>query len=242
MRISRGCGNCATARDGREGAARPGGAPPHLLRGPYHRSRILPTDPHEQHPYHLGTDPVLASLKKNEDNGAVYKNVSGATTDALTVLSAAGMNHARLRVWVNALKAQGTTADMVQIGTELNGGMLRPAGSTSDWSQLAGLSTSGANAAKAVSSSTEVSLHLANGGDNAVSYKVIGLSFYGYWHGPLSDLQADMDDLATRYGKQLYVAETAYPFTLSGDDGWENQALFDYDGAPTDAQAWFKHR
>ncbi|WP_031039631.1 glycosyl hydrolase 53 family protein [Streptomyces sp. NRRL F-5650] len=334
----------------------------------------------------------ISSLKKNEDMGATYRNPSGARADAIGVLASAGMNHARLRVWVdpadgycdkartlamarrvkaaglkllvdfhysdtwtdpgaqtvpaawsghsyarlttdvhdhtydvlNALKAQGTPADMVQIGNELNAGMLWPTGSTSDWAQLAGLLTAGANAAKAVSSATRVALHLANGGDNAlyrtwfdnavsygVPFDVIGLSFYGYWHGSLSDLQANMDDLATRYGRDLYVAETAYPFTLDGDDSWENvidleselvagyaatgagqaawfrdllsvveavpngrglgafwwdatwtaragngwdpadpssgnawenQALFDFDGVPTAAQAWFRHR
>ncbi|NBM19965.1 arabinogalactan endo-1,4-beta-galactosidase [Streptomyces sp. GC420] len=134
-----------------------------------------------------------------------------------------------------ALKAQGTTADMVQIGNELNGGMLWPEGSTDNWQQLAGLLTSGANAAKAVSSSTKVALHLAHGGDNGlyrwwfdnavargVPFDVIGASFYGYWHGPLSGLQANLDDIASRYGKDVYVAETAYAFRLDSEDAHEN--------------------
>ncbi|MFD6343198.1 arabinogalactan endo-beta-1,4-galactanase [Streptomyces roseolus] len=134
-----------------------------------------------------------------------------------------------------ALKAQGTTADMVQIGNEINTGMLWPEGSTSDWTQLAGLLGSGISAAKAVSSSTQIALHLANGGDNAlyrtwfdnakaqgVSYDVIALSFYGYWHGALSSLQANLDDISARYGKKVMVAETAYPFRLDGKDAHEN--------------------
>ncbi|MFF5896659.1 arabinogalactan endo-beta-1,4-galactanase [Streptomyces argenteolus] len=136
---------------------------------------------------------------------------------------------------LNALKAQGTTADMVQIGNEINGGMLWPEGSTDNWSQLAGLITSGANAAKAVSSGTKVALHLAEGGDNAgtrwwfdnavaqkVPFDVIALSYYGYWHGALSELQANLDDAASRYGKPVMVAETAYAHTLANDDGLEN--------------------
>ncbi|GGU21552.1 glycoside hydrolase family 53 protein [Streptomyces lavendofoliae] len=136
---------------------------------------------------------------------------------------------------LGALKAQGTTADMVQIGNELNGGMLWEEGRTSNWPQLAGLLTSGANAAKAVSPATQVALHLAKGGDNegtrwwfdqAVAYKVpfdvIALSYYGYWHGPLSGLQANLDDVAARYGKPVLVAETAYAHTLADDDFLEN--------------------
>ncbi|MFI6950474.1 arabinogalactan endo-beta-1,4-galactanase [Streptomyces sp. NPDC050422] len=134
-----------------------------------------------------------------------------------------------------ALKAQGTTADMVQIGNETNAGMLWPEGSTDNWSQLAGLLTSGANAAKAVSSGTKVALHLAKGGDNAgtrwwfdnavaygVPFDVIALSYYGYWHGPLGDLQTNLDDAASRYGKPVMVAETAYAHTLADADGLEN--------------------
>ncbi len=67
---------------------------------------------------------------------------------------------------LNALKAQGTTADMVQVGNEINGGMLWSEGSTDNWSQLAGLLNSGYNAVKAVNSGTTVALHLAKGGDN----------------------------------------------------------------------------
>ncbi|MFJ5034294.1 glycosyl hydrolase 53 family protein [Streptomyces sp. NPDC088560] len=137
---------------------------------------------------------------------------------------------------LNALKAQGTTADMVQIGNEINGGILWSEGSTSNWSQLAGLLNSGYDAAKAVSSSTVVALHLAKGGDksgtewwfdnavaNGVKFDAIGLSYYGYWHGPLSDFQTTLDDAASRYGKPVFVAETAYPFTLANNDALENQ-------------------
>ncbi|MFJ5234721.1 arabinogalactan endo-beta-1,4-galactanase [Kitasatospora sp. NPDC088391] len=136
---------------------------------------------------------------------------------------------------LDALKAQGTTADMVQIGNEINGGMLWPQGSTSNWSNLAALLTQGAKAAKAVSGSTKVALHLAKGGDDAgartffdnavargVPFDLIGLSYYGYWHGPLSDLQTTLDDLAARYGKQVFVAETANAFTLANNDALEN--------------------
>ncbi|GJF30817.1 arabinogalactan endo-beta-1,4-galactanase [Kitasatospora sp. NE20-6] len=136
---------------------------------------------------------------------------------------------------LNALKAQGTTADMVQIGNEINGGMLWPEGSTSNWTNLASFLTQGANAAKAVSSSTQVVLHLAKGGDDAgartffdnavsrsVPFDIIGLSYYSYWHGPLNDLQTTLDDMASRYNKKVVVAETAYAFTLDNNDSLEN--------------------
>ncbi|MFD5632533.1 glycosyl hydrolase 53 family protein [Streptomyces sp. NPDC127077] len=246
----------------------------------------------------------ISSLAKSEAYGGVYKTGSGTTGDALAILKSAGMNYARLKVWVNpadgynnkarvlamakrikaqgmkllvdfhysdtwadpgkqtkpaawsghsysqlktdvhnhtydvlnALKAQGTTADMVQIGNEINGGMLWSEGSTDNFAQLAGLLNSGYDAAKAVSSATVVALHLAQGGDltgtrwwfdtalaNGVKFDAIGLSYYGYWHGSLYDFQTTLDDAAARYGKPVFVAETAYPFRLDSDDALVNQ-------------------
>ncbi|MFE9046383.1 arabinogalactan endo-beta-1,4-galactanase [Streptomyces sp. NPDC007818] len=179
----------------------------------------------------------------------------------------AGHSYAQLRTDVydhtydvlSALKAQGTTADMVQIGNEINTGMLWPEGSTSNWTQLAGLLNSGISAAKAVSSSTQIALHLANGGDNAlyrnwfdnakaqgVSYDVIAFSFYGYWHGALSSLQANLDDISARYGKKVMVAETAYPFRLDSEDAHENiidlssELVPGYPATPAGQSAWLR--
>ncbi len=125
---------------------------------------------------------------------------------------------------LNALKAQGTTADMVQVGNEINGGMLWNEGSTSNWTQLAGLLNSGYDAVKAVNSSTTVALHLAEGGNlsgtrwwfdsavsNGVRFDVIGLSYYGYWHGSLADFQTTLDDAASRYGKPVYRRRDRLP-------------------------------
>jgi arabinogalactan endo-1,4-beta-galactosidase len=135
----------------------------------------------------------------------------------------------------NALRAQGTPADMVQIGNEINPGMLLPTGSTNDWASLSALLTAGSTAAKAANSSTRVMLHLAEGGNNSlfrwwfdqatafgVPFDVIGASYYPYWHGPLSGLQANLNDMASRYNKDVVVAETAYGFTLAQDDSEPN--------------------
>ena len=53
-------------------------------------------------------------------------------------------------------------------------------------------------------------------------FDVIGASFYGYWHGTLAQLQFNLNDVAAHYGKDIIVAETAYPFTLGDKDNWEN--------------------
>ncbi|MEU4835462.1 arabinogalactan endo-1,4-beta-galactosidase [Streptosporangium sp. NPDC023615] len=148
---------------------------------------------------------------------------------------------------LNALKAQGTTADMVQVGNEINGGMLWDDGRTANFGNLAQLLNSGYDAVKAVSSSTRVVLHLAEGGDNAlfrwwfdsaaangVRYDVIGVSYYPYWHGTLGAFQANIDDIASRYGRPVLLAETAYPFTTGNDDALTNiiTAATPYPGYP----------
>ncbi|MBP2706627.1 glycosyl hydrolase 53 family protein [Microbispora sp. RL4-1S] len=134
-----------------------------------------------------------------------------------------------------ALRAQGTTADMVQVGNEINDGMLWEDGRSSNFAKLAGLLKAGYAAVKAVSPSTRVVLHLAEGGNNAlfrwwfdsaaangVQYDVIGVSYYPYWHGGFAAFQANLDDIAARYGKPVLVAETAYPFTTGNEDGQPN--------------------
>ena len=136
---------------------------------------------------------------------------------------------------LNSLKAQGTTADMVQIGNEINPGMLLPTGSTNNWTNLGTLLKAGVQASRDVNAATRIMLHLAEGGNNSlfrwwfdnaiaqgVQFDVIGASYYPYWHGPLSGLQSNLNDMATRYNKDVVVAETAYGFTLAADDSEPN--------------------
>lgn len=136
------------------------------------------------------------------------------------------------------LRAVRAAPEMIQLGNELNSGMLWPDGHTwnpPNWDNLAQLLNAGAKAMRDCSPKTRIMLHLANGGDNGlyrwwfdnitsrnVDFDVIGASYYGFWHGSLGDLQANLNDVAARYNKDVVVAETAYPFVLADDDGWGN--------------------
>lgn len=158
---------------------------------------------------------------------------------------------------LGGLVAQGTPAAMVQIGNEINNGMLWPDGSVDDWPTLGGLLTAGVQAARAASPDTRVALHLAEGGDNelyrwwfdnalaqGVDFDVIAASFYGYWHGTLNQLQANLTDVAARYGRDVVVVETAYPFTLDSNDahpqiiGTEQDLVAGYPATPEGQAAW----
>lgn len=136
---------------------------------------------------------------------------------------------------VGDLVAQGTPPAMVQVGNEINAGMLWPDGSTSSWSQLAALLKQGVAGVRAAYSSAKIVLHLAASDSlstleswystaisDGLSFDVIGISYYDYWHGRLDVLQSDLNGLAAKYGKPVMVAETAYPWTLANGDSETN--------------------
>jgi arabinogalactan endo-1,4-beta-galactosidase len=161
---------------------------------------------------------------------------------------------------MTALKEQGTTPDMVQVGNEINHGMVWPDGEINNLDSLAQLIYEGVKGVKAVSPSTIIMLHIALGGQNAearffldnmterkVPFDVIGLSYYPKWHGTPADLKNNMADLATRYKQQVMVAEYSQlkqevndiAFTAPGNKAvgsfiWEPlstwEGVFDKDG------------
>ena len=131
-----------------------------------------------------------------------------------------------------AARVHGRAPAMIQLGNEINSGILWPDGHTSrppNWDNLATFLKAGYAAVKKCSPRTKVVLHLANGGDNGtfrwwfdnitsrgVQFDVIAASYYGYWHGSLGNLQQNLN---ARYNKDVLVEETAYPFTLVDADG-----------------------
>ncbi len=127
---------------------------------------------------------------------------------------------------LNALAARGVTPEWVQVGNEITHGMLWPDGSTKNWPQLAQLLNRGAEAVKAVDPRIKVVIHLDLGGDPKGSrdwfehferfggkYDVIGLSYYPWWQQrkdyrqTIDNLGTNLSDLASRFGKEVMVAE-----------------------------------
>ncbi|GAA2683590.1 glycoside hydrolase family 53 protein [Actinoplanes palleronii] len=136
-----------------------------------------------------------------------------------------------------ALKSQGTTPDSVQIGNEINVGMLWPKGQVvnSDFTALAGLLKQGYNATKACNSSTQVMIHTADADSDAnarwfydgikaagVSWDITALSYYCMWHGTLANLYNVIADVKSRYAKPVVVVETAYMYTTANADSQSN--------------------
>jgi beta-galactosidase len=124
---------------------------------------------------------------------------------------------------MQALKDQGTVPNMVQVGNEINHGILWPLGSVQHFDNLAQLFFAGSQAVRAVSPNTSIMLHIALGGqndeskffiDNMISrnvhFDVIGLSYYPRWHNTLGDLEYNLDDLSRRYNKDVIVVEYSH--------------------------------
>lgn len=137
----------------------------------------------------------------------------------------------------NSLKAQGTTPDSVQIGNEINVGMLWNDGKVvnNNFTNLGLLLKAGYNAIKSCNSATKVIIHTADADSDAharwfydgitaqgVTWDITGLSYYCFWHGSLSNLSSVIADVRTRYGKPVVIVETAYPFTAANADGEAN--------------------
>jgi arabinogalactan endo-1,4-beta-galactosidase len=162
-----------------------------------------------------------------------------------------------------ALKQQGTMPAMIQVGNEINHGILWPDGHIGNPDQLAELLKAGTEGVEAVDPKIPVMMHLALGGQNeeavfwldnmiarGVRFDIIGLSYYPRWHGTLEDLKNNLADLEKRYNKPLNVVEYSdfkrevHDIVFSLPDGmgkgaciWEplnwRSGLFDRDGEAT---------
>ena len=117
-------------------------------------------------------------------------------------------------------KSEGVSPDMVQIGNEINHGMVWPDGHISNPDQLAELLRAGIRGVERANASTPIMLHVALGGQNIeavrwynnmiardVQFDIIGLSFYPRWHGTLKDLKFNINDLIERYHRPINIVE-----------------------------------
>jgi len=165
---------------------------------------------------------------------------------------------------IKELKDQGTTPDMVQIGNEINHGMIWPEGHIGNLDSLAQLIHAGTMGVKSIDPSIAIMLHIALGGqqdetlfffDNMLArglqFDVIGMSYYPKWHGTLDDLKNNLITMSKRYAQDIIVAEYSsvkrevheIVFNLPNNKGkgtaiWEPlntwEKIFDADGRAND--------
>lgn len=139
--------------------------------------------------------------------------------------------------------AQGVTPDMVQVGNELNNGMLWPEAQLTEdnpngYKFLAKLLNAGLQAVHDNDKDNKVKtmIHLAGVDvnlyhtffDNLIvknkvnDFDIIGMSFYPFWHGTMDDLKNTMNDVSAKYNKDVIAVETAFGYTLEEADFEKN--------------------
>ncbi|MBP5585507.1 MAG: glycosyl hydrolase 53 family protein [Lentisphaeria bacterium] len=127
---------------------------------------------------------------------------------------------------LEAFKAAGAAPEIVQVGNEINHGFVWPEGRVMDnateenWAACMGLYKAGQKAVREVLPEAKLQVHLALGGENTLSrefldkmircgaeFDIVGLSYYEKWHETYNDMQANIFDLAKRYGRPVCICE-----------------------------------
>lgn len=148
------------------------------------------------------------------------------------------------------LSNAGLMPEMVQIGNEINCGMLLHHAidsfpslnvCNSRWVEQGRIINAGIQAVRDIdrlkNHSTQIALHVADPknlnwwfghiiADGLVSdFDVIGLSYYPLWHRtiPFDSIGALVKELKNKFRKKVIVLETAYPWTAEGYDKYPNQ-------------------
>jgi arabinogalactan endo-1,4-beta-galactosidase len=161
------------------------------------------------------------------------------------------------------LAKNGAAPQMIQIGNEITNGMLWDSARADVWSQewdtpgrwtyFCRVLSQASRACREVCPNAWVMVHIDRGGDREtalrffnrmeqyrVDYDVIGLSYYPFWHGPLSGLRACLSGLQMNFpGKKINMVEVAYP-----NNSWgipDNASYIpDYPATPQGQAAFMK--
>jgi arabinogalactan endo-1,4-beta-galactosidase len=146
---------------------------------------------------------------------------------------------------LNYLKSRSLLPEYIQVGNETNCGMLYtnapvgfPAcnGCNGQWSNLRTVIKAGIQAIRDVAPDTKIILHVAdpvnvdwwftnviNAGE-VNDFDVIGFSYYPLWHTgvPLLQVSNNIAAFKSKFGKDVMILETAYPWTTVGNDSYTN--------------------
>jgi arabinogalactan endo-1,4-beta-galactosidase len=135
-------------------------------------------------------------------------------------------------------KNQNCLPEYIQIGNEVNQGMLWNFGKLSNfndtnWNYFKAIQEAAIAKIKTLSPSTKIILHYAGlqgaygyytkAQQMQIPFDLLGISYYPWWHGDLTDLKNCIAQL-NQFSKPIILAETAYPFTLNWND-WTNNIV-----------------
>lgn len=143
----------------------------------------------------------------------------------LTQMKAAVASHTT--ACLNALATAGVTPDFVQVGNEVDYGMLWPMGSITagNMANFAALYKAGYDAVKAFNAAIKVIVHFSKGNDNTnckyvldgllsngATFDLVAVSVYPTvnYAAVMNNTNANLQDLVTVYNKDVMVAECGY--------------------------------
>jgi arabinogalactan endo-1,4-beta-galactosidase len=142
---------------------------------------------------------------------------------------------ATLRVFESA----GVLPELVQVGNEINHGMLWPYGKLNGadeaaWNRFAELLKAGVRGVRKATppgKRIRIIIHSASGGsvgqtqafaqkllEHGVEYDVLGLSYYPWWSGSLDNLRQNVRRITEGFRKEVIVVETGYPWRRPNKD------------------------
>jgi arabinogalactan endo-1,4-beta-galactosidase len=151
---------------------------------------------------------------------------------------------------LNSLKSQNLIPEMVQIGNEINPGILLPVGETS--TALATLLNSGIKAVRDFSKTSAIKpkiiIHYADN-QNAVwrftnlknigvnDYDIMGISYYDQWAKiKFTELSSVIKQLKAQFTQEVMVVETGYQWTNTSRDGKVYSTQIQLNGYPVSQQ------
>lgn len=132
---------------------------------------------------------------------------------------------------LNVMDNEGVLPELVQVGNEINNGMVWPQGKlwreggVANWDNLTTLIKAGIRGVKDAKNGKDipVMIHAATGGnleesDNfykniiqrGAEFDVLGLSYYPWWHGTFDQLETNLTFLSENYSQTISIVETAY--------------------------------
>ena len=182
---------------------------------------------------------VLLDFHYSDDWADGDKQPAPAAWAKLGTAAQARALYAYTRRTLRSLNAKGLMPDLVQVGNETNPELLGGAkGKPIDWRRNALLLNAGIravrDAARASHRPVRIMLHIAQPENvepwfdaatraGVRGYDLIGISYYRKWSTrTVADLGETIRRARAKYKADVLVVETAYPFTLEGEDASPN--------------------
>ena len=181
---------------------------------------------------------TLLDFHYSDDWADGDKQIAPAAWAGLPVEAQARALHDYTLATLRTLAGKGLMPDWVQVGNETNGELLAGPTGKIDWVRNAKLFNAGIAAVREAGAATgtnpRLMLHVAQpenilgwfGAARAAGvrdFDLIGISYYRKWsHYSPAQLGETIHEAKARFGADVVVVETAYPFTVEGADASPN--------------------